>query len=273
VISENQNSPSGEQEPANQRSETPAQIRDPATELEPPPPHTKCTHACKEKKHWLDYVTFGLELLGLVVLCIYAAYTIKIYCANQQAANAAHDTLGQIQQQTTLMQQQLEGTVAAVIEVTAAIHESGEGTIITGPHAVIDVMNVGQLIARNVRVSAIIKHATLPDMKQIGDEIPFQFQIPELISRKERWNEHHKSFDISPKELDLLLNTKRTIRLEINMTYNNGFGDKQRSLCYAFIGARTPTKRELIEHAAIPCEDMPEMLQSIEWEAHTFPDR
>src|ERR1035438_8065354 len=29
------------------------------------------------------------DLVGLVVLCIYAAYTIKIYCANKEAADAA----------------------------------------------------------------------------------------------------------------------------------------------------------------------------------------
>jgi hypothetical protein len=43
----------------------------------------------ENQKHWLDYVTFGLELLGLLVLGIYASYTIKIYCANKQAADAA----------------------------------------------------------------------------------------------------------------------------------------------------------------------------------------
>lgn len=41
------------------------------------------------QKHWLDYITFSLELLGLLVLCIYAGYTIKIYCANKKSADAA----------------------------------------------------------------------------------------------------------------------------------------------------------------------------------------
>jgi hypothetical protein len=41
------------------------------------------------RKHWIDYVTFGFELLGLFVLCVYAAYTIKIYRATKQSADAA----------------------------------------------------------------------------------------------------------------------------------------------------------------------------------------
>jgi hypothetical protein len=89
MTSENQDSPSREQQTASQASESPAQIGHAPTELEPPPPNSKRENACKEEKHWLDYVTFGLELLGLIVLCIYAAYTIKIYCANRDAADAA----------------------------------------------------------------------------------------------------------------------------------------------------------------------------------------
>jgi hypothetical protein len=85
---ENQDSIGGHDQAA-QQSEPKAQIVPAATELELPPPKPECEHPCKERKHWLDYVTFGLELLGLVVLCVYAAYTIKIYCANRDAADAA----------------------------------------------------------------------------------------------------------------------------------------------------------------------------------------
>ena len=34
-------------------------------------------------------MTFGMELLGFVILCVYAAYTIKIYRASKQSADAA----------------------------------------------------------------------------------------------------------------------------------------------------------------------------------------
>jgi hypothetical protein len=89
--SENQESPGGEQQAANQTPETPAKIVDAPTELKPPPPNAKCRNTCKPKKHWLDYVTFGMEFLGLVVVCIYAGYTIKIYCASRDSADAARD--------------------------------------------------------------------------------------------------------------------------------------------------------------------------------------
>lgn len=44
---------------------------------------------------------FLLEIVGFIVLCVYAFFTLGIYCANQKAADAAHDTLGEIQKQTS----------------------------------------------------------------------------------------------------------------------------------------------------------------------------
>jgi hypothetical protein len=43
----------------------------------------------KPKKHWLDYATFGVEILGLAGLAIYACLTRGIYTETQKAANAA----------------------------------------------------------------------------------------------------------------------------------------------------------------------------------------
>ncbi len=52
------------------------------------------------KRDWFDYVKFALEIVGLVVLSVYTAYTIKMYGANEKAAaaatsaaNTANDTL------------------------------------------------------------------------------------------------------------------------------------------------------------------------------------
>jgi hypothetical protein len=89
VTLENQNSPDSEQNASHQSAETTAQVAQTATEFQSPPSKPQCKNGYKQSKHWLEYVTFGLELVGFIVLCVYAGYTIKIYCANKQAANAA----------------------------------------------------------------------------------------------------------------------------------------------------------------------------------------
>lgn len=78
--------------------EKPPNTSQATTQLMPPaPPSYQIT--CKTEKDWRDKVKFWAEIFGLVVLVVYAAYTVKIYCANQKAADAAHDTLIEIRQQ------------------------------------------------------------------------------------------------------------------------------------------------------------------------------
>jgi hypothetical protein len=103
------------------------QISSRVTKLEMPitPPDNGKTE--EPKKHWIDYSKFGLEICGFIVLCVYAYFTIRIYCANQQAANAAHDTLVEIQKQTLLARQQTVGTLAAILQ--ANVEFPGDGKL------------------------------------------------------------------------------------------------------------------------------------------------
>src|ERR1017187_4478006 len=66
-----------------------AQILPARTKLEMPPAVTDGNKPKEQKKHWLEYAKFGLEVLGFFVLCVYAYFTIQIYCANRKAADAA----------------------------------------------------------------------------------------------------------------------------------------------------------------------------------------
>ena len=65
------------------------QVHPATTKSEVPPTICQCQRSLHEKKHWIDYATVILELVGLSILCVYAGYTIKIYYANKEAADAA----------------------------------------------------------------------------------------------------------------------------------------------------------------------------------------
>lgn len=54
-----------------------------------PPPHTHCEITCKQEKNWWDKIKPFVEMAGVVLLGIYTGYTIKMYCANKKAAEAA----------------------------------------------------------------------------------------------------------------------------------------------------------------------------------------
>jgi hypothetical protein len=89
MTSQNDNSPC-ENDPSHDkptRAEPPVQPG--GAELEPPQTKAHCNEPHSKEKHWIDYATVSLELIGLAMLCVYAGYTIKIYRANKQSADAA----------------------------------------------------------------------------------------------------------------------------------------------------------------------------------------
>jgi len=55
----------------------------------PPPTETHYKITCKAEKDWWDKLKPFVEILGIALLAIYTAYTIKMYRANKQAAEAA----------------------------------------------------------------------------------------------------------------------------------------------------------------------------------------
>ena len=64
------------------------------------PTHAHCQTTCKTEKDWWDKIKPVLEIAGIGLLAVYTAYTIRMYRANKQSADAAtqaadtaHDTL------------------------------------------------------------------------------------------------------------------------------------------------------------------------------------
>jgi hypothetical protein len=48
-----------------------------------------CEITCKIEKDWWDKTKPFVEMVGIALLFVYTLYTIKMYCANKRAANAA----------------------------------------------------------------------------------------------------------------------------------------------------------------------------------------
>jgi hypothetical protein len=88
-IRQDEPGPNAHQEADRQTHAPDEQILSTTAKPEIPPTKCQCCGPHKENKHWIDYATVVLEIVGLIVLCIYAGYTIKIYCANREAADAA----------------------------------------------------------------------------------------------------------------------------------------------------------------------------------------
>jgi hypothetical protein len=88
-IGQNNPTPNAERKPDAQQAQGEPDV--PRTGSIPPAPPTKthCEITCKTEKDFWDHVKTGAEILGIILLAIYTGYTIKMYCANKKAADAA----------------------------------------------------------------------------------------------------------------------------------------------------------------------------------------
>jgi hypothetical protein len=93
-VSDNAPAPDRGGESEQQPNTTKPQI---STALGKPESQESKTHyeiTCKKEKDWWDKVKPYVETAGVVLLAVYTGYTIKMYCANKRAADAAQTAAG-----------------------------------------------------------------------------------------------------------------------------------------------------------------------------------
>jgi hypothetical protein len=188
-----------------------------------PPAITDQERANQKKKNRRKSIKFWAEIVGLIVLTFYTAFTYKIMRANLNAAKSAHDTLGEIQKQTTLIRQQLVGSQAAIVRAdrTFVVDDGLPSTA----RLEIAIQNEGHIMARNVQFTF---DASKGNLTQAGSRHPVfhkEITLPvlkpqpaEVISRK-------YSVPLSEAEWQQMKNDLFTVRIEGFLRYENGFGD------------------------------------------------
>lgn len=186
--------------------------------------------SCKQKKDWWDRLKPFVEIGGIALLAIYTGYTIKIYRANDRAATAAHDTLGEIQKQTTLIRQQLVGTQAAIINFNGPQWQPATNTL-TFPF-----LNDGHITGTVTDFSATIQRKTFPGMVPIGTAISVGFPYHQVAGTGR--------FDFDKLLSEPLPQTdvskwpgNEIVVFEGKWSWDDGFGDKSPVLnfCYFWI--------------------------------------
>jgi hypothetical protein len=88
-VQKNPITPNTAQETSAQTSQSNPNISATSSVSTPPPAEAHCQITCKTEKTPWDKFKDGAEIVGICFLAVYAWYTIKMYCANKQAADAA----------------------------------------------------------------------------------------------------------------------------------------------------------------------------------------
>jgi hypothetical protein len=104
-VREDNPAPNAEREPDIKIDHTdPEILPGPLSKL--PPSHAHYKIACETEKDWWDKHKRWAEIAGIILLAVYTFYTIKMYCANKQAANAAEKAADAAYISTRILQNQ-----------------------------------------------------------------------------------------------------------------------------------------------------------------------
>jgi hypothetical protein len=182
------------------------------------------------EKNWWDKCKPFVEIAGVLLLAVYTGCTIMIY-------ETSHDTLGQIQKQTALMQKQVEGARAAIITKQFRITWPAQAYL----SVILD--NKGRVIGSDVHGDFHLAEISLPDQKVIGNAIPdWEFNVPEIVPSPDLPVERGTYLNISQEELKGRP-IPRAIKLTGTFTYSNGFTKKSESVCYYVLGGTDFTNK------------------------------
>ena len=233
-----------------------------------PPAESDEEQTEKKKKRRRKTIKLWAEVVSAIVLLGYFGVTILIWCANNKAAIAAQNTLGEIQKQTTLMRQQMVGTQAAVLQFE--IHDNNPGTwglvggirnsgIVTATHVHYRVQITRQRFS-NGSISTIGSPSIFEDTPNIikgGGTWP-DFAWPHVWSVP--WIRMNPNPNIIENIWPVDWPGKDLSEIKVNLTYDNGFGDIiTKDLCFE----RLPPLNVKIHNGSmgiggnIPCDHFP----------------
>jgi hypothetical protein len=156
---ENSSPPTEQRQPDEHTDSAKTQITPRVTELESPIARNKCRESCKANKHWLDYATFVIEILGLLGLAIYAFLTYGIWCANKKIAKDTHQSVVNADRSFKVDERAWVAPIITAIRSEPA--KKGNGTIFVVPFS-----NTGKTFA--LHVHAWINRTANPN--QVGDD-------------------------------------------------------------------------------------------------------
>ncbi len=157
-VPENNPTPNTSREPYKQPDHPQAEVSPAFAAPKLPPSHAHYQVGCKTEKNWWDKGKPFVEIAGMVLLGIYTGYTIKMYCANKKAADAARDAADSTAESVTLTRASahLDQRAWLAVEDIPGVAKVGDFF-----SAVVHVKNSGKTPAINERFSIALNN-TLP---------------------------------------------------------------------------------------------------------------
>jgi hypothetical protein len=164
----------------------------------------------KEHKERRETTSFWVRIGSLVILVIYAGFTILIWWANKQT--------------TDLFSKQLESTQAAIVEIFQVTIEGPDPNHSALYSINARMRNSGNGIAHGVNLNLKITTWNLPNEEIVGTPISWEEAIGELPHTPDRDQQAIlKTKAITIEDISLIDTTKQAILMSGTISFDNGF--------------------------------------------------
>lgn len=190
--------------------------------------------ACKTEKNWWDKIKPFVECVGIILLAIYTCYTIKMYWANKQAADAATTAAKAAQDSADLQRTIVEGTQTA--EVMPQELNLDDRNFLRA-----SVMNVGGVASAKSSVDIEVSRQHLPDKRPLGTAQVFHFTADSLRVRQSSGPHVFEILGYTAKDKWNIYHKRQAIIINTTIEFEDGFGKLvQRKSCNEYLSIYGP---------------------------------
>jgi hypothetical protein len=250
-----------DEESAGEGGKPPAGVTSVPCSPQPPPPPQAGTEPAKEPGKWKENLKLGIELVGLAAIITYTVFSIlqwaQIRYTNRLTARALDssdkalsETLTKMQGQidvaqaaNALSQQLVKGQYSAVVDLSFTTQPISLDSITPGIGATF--INKSKTDATDFRASVTYSRVEIPSMKPIGKISTQKITQPRLVALTGSQGGYESatfanfdSSDFSQEVIDSIKAQKSSVRMDVEYSYNNGFGDRENySVCDLYVYA------------------------------------
>jgi hypothetical protein len=226
---------------------------------------------------WITAVATTLAFIAAAIYAREAHEQLKTmnvtYKEMQRQTAAAQCAAKAAQEQTSLMHQQLVGTMGAVVKETLNLNFGDKSP----QFSVQDYLqNDGHVTARKIQGTITWLEISLPSGKQIGKAHNYDFykDVPvDLVSDPSKKLPWERTIGISEIERQKFSNAESSIMLKSDFTYLNGFDTTPQhvSSCRILLFLRIGLAQDgLISNTSIPCDQLAQSYDSIMKQAEAY---
>jgi hypothetical protein len=194
-----------------------------------PPPAKACYEGTqKEEKDWWDKTKPFVEIGGVVLLFVYTIYTIKMYRANKESADAAKQAADVAENSFRITKRHTEDADEAIAQMRGEPEPGGNIETIT-------VSNIGKVSAHNFSAHIEISRNRLPSNERISqlgllDISQEEIRINTPITRRVVLT------DIGKADWERIGQIREAIVVKATMQYENGFDEiRHPTYCQEFL--------------------------------------